>query len=48
MWFVPGALGVLSLACGVWAKHTPIPRPLDKLKAQIELDILALRQSQEP
>ncbi len=48
LWFAPGALVVLSLACAVWARHIPIPRPLDKLKAQIELDILALRQSQEP
>lgn len=48
MWFVPGALGVLSLACGVWARQIKKPHPFDKLKAQIELDILAMRQSQKP
>jgi len=48
MWVVPGAFGALSLACGVWARQIKRPRAFDKLKEQIELDMLALRQSQEP
>jgi hypothetical protein len=48
MWFAPAACGVLSLACWVWARQIKRPRPFDKLKEQIALDILALRQSQEP
>ena len=47
MWFLPSALGLLSLVCGVWARRIKMSPPFDKLKAQIALDILALRQSQE-
>ncbi|PUE53959.1 hypothetical protein [Limnohabitans parvus] len=45
MWFLPMALGLFSLACWAWARHIKMPPPFDKLKTQIALDILALRQS---
>lgn len=48
MWFMPAALWLFSLACWLGAQHIKRPRPFDKLREQIELDILALRQSQEP
>lgn len=47
MWFLPVALGLFSLACWAWAKRIKMSPPFDKLKAQIALDIRALRQSQE-
>ncbi len=45
MWFLPMALGLFSLACWAWARHIKMSPPFDKIKAQIALDILALRQS---
>jgi hypothetical protein len=48
MWFVPLALGLFSLACWARARRVKVARPFGKLKAQIALDILALRQNQEP
>lgn len=48
MWFVPLALGLFSLACWARARRVKVARPFGKLKAQIALDILALRQNQAP
>ena len=48
MWFLPVALCLLSLACWAWASHFKISPSFGRLKAQIELDMLALRQSQNP
>lgn len=48
MWLAPAALCLFSLACAVWAGRIQVPPPFGKLKEQIALDILALRQSQEP
>ncbi len=48
MWLAPTALCLCSVACGAWARHLQAPPAWGKLKAQIALDVLALRQSQEP
>lgn len=48
MWLMPAALCLFSVACWVWAGRIPMSPPFGKLKEQIALDILALRQSQEP
>ena len=48
MWCVPIALCLFSLVCWVWAKRIQTSRHFGKLKAQIELDIQALRAQQKP
>lgn len=48
MVWVPASLLLMSLACWLWAKNIKVAPAFGKLKAQIELDILALRQSQTP
>lgn len=48
MWLAPATLCLFSLACWVWAGRIQMSHPFGKLKEQIALDILALRQSQEP
>ncbi len=48
MWFAPLAMGLFSLACWACAKRVKVSQPFGRLKAQIALDILALRQNQAP
>jgi hypothetical protein len=48
MWFLPGVLCLFSLACWAWASRIKLSPSFGKLKAQIKLDMLALRQSQNP
>jgi hypothetical protein len=45
---LPGALLALALICQIWAHRLQSPSAFEKIKAQIALDMLALRQSQEP
>lgn len=45
---LPGALLTLALICQIWAHRLQLPSAFEKIKAQIALDMLALRQSQEP
>ena len=48
MWFLPVALCLSSLACWAWAGRIKLSPSFGKLKAQIKLDMLALRQSRNP
>ncbi len=48
MWLVPLVLCLSSVACWAWASYFKISPSFGRLKAQIELDMLALRQSQNP
>lgn len=45
---LPGALLTLALICQIWSHRLQSPSAFEKIKAQITLDMLALRQSQEP
>jgi hypothetical protein len=45
---VPFSICLLSLASWLWAKNIKVAPAFGKLKAQIELDVLALRQSRTP
>ena len=45
---IPMSLCLLSLASWLWAKNLKVAPAFGKLRAQIEMDILALRQSQTP
>jgi hypothetical protein len=45
---LPGTLMALALICQIWAHSLQSPSAFEKIKAQIALDMLALRQSQEP
>ena len=45
---LPCALLALAVVCQAWANRLRMPAAFDTLKAQLELDIAALRQSQKP